>query len=153
LFYFPLSVNTSALKGVVKENELGGSPVANVGLSAPGANATKTDQDGQFTLIFPTKKPGETVLVSVSRAEYVVVNDIQLEQSLPADPDAKLLVILICQQSRREEMARRFYHLVSWEAIEASYRKKLQAASAEQIAQLQKEKDQARAVPTRWPNS
>ena len=69
----------------------------------------------------------------------------ELEQSLPADADAKLLVILIYQQSRREEMARRFYHLVSWEAIEASYRKRSQAASAEQIALLQKERDQARA--------
>ena len=106
---------------------------------------TPTDRYGQFTLIFPTKKPGETVLVSVSKADYVVVNDIQLEQSLPADPDVKLLVILICQQRTREEMARRFYHLVSWEAIEASYQKRSQAASAEQIAVLQKERDQARA--------
>ena len=34
---------------------------------------------------------------------------------------------------------------MSWEAIEASYRKRSQAASAEQIALLQKERDQARA--------
>ena len=145
LLYFPHSANASVLKGVVKENELGGSPFANVEISAPGASPTETDQNGQFTLIFPTKKPGETVLVSVGKAGYVVVNDIQLEQSLPADADAKLLVILIYQQSRREEMARRFYHLVSWEAIEASHRKRSQAASAEQIALLQKERDQARA--------
>jgi hypothetical protein len=145
LMYFPLSANASVLKGVVKENGPEGSPVANVAISAPGASPTKTDRYGQFTLIFPTKKPGETVLVSVSKADYVVVNDIQLEQSLPADPDVKLLVILICQQRRREEMARRFYHLVSWEAIEASYQKRSQAASAEQIAVLQKERDQARA--------
>ena len=111
LLYFPYSANASVLKGVVKENELGGSPFANVEISAPGASPTETDQNGQFTLIFPTKKPGETVLVSVGKAGYVVVNDIQLEQSLPADADAKLLVILIYQQSRREEMARRFYHL------------------------------------------
>ena len=122
LFYFPLSANASVLKGVVKENELGGSPMANVEISAPGANATKTGPDGQFILSFPEMKPGETVLVSVNKAGYVVVNDIQLEQSLPADPKAKLLVIFICRPSRREEMARRFNHLASWEAIEASYR-------------------------------
>jgi hypothetical protein len=67
LLYFPHSANASVLKGVVKENELGGSPFANVEISAPGASPTETDQNGQFTLIFPTKKPGETVLVSVSK--------------------------------------------------------------------------------------
>src|SRR6266852_2899469 len=148
LFSVPLSANEGVLKGVVKENELGGSTLANVAISAPGANPTKTGQYGEFALIFPSKKPGETVLVSVSKSDYVVVNDIQLEQPLPADPDAKPLVILICRQSRREEMARRFYHLVSWEAIDAIYQKRLkefQAASAERIALLQKERDQARA--------
>ena len=48
---------------MVKENKLGGSPLANVAISAPGANPTKTDQNGQFTLNFPDMKPGETVLV------------------------------------------------------------------------------------------
>jgi tetratricopeptide (TPR) repeat protein len=150
VFLFPtvLSANEGVLRGVVKENELGGSTVANVAISALGANPTKSGSYGEFTLIFPSKRPGETILVSVSKADYVVVNDIQLEQSLPADPDAKPLMILICQQSRREEMARRFYHLVSWEAIDANYQKRLkelQATSGEQIALLQKERDQARA--------
>src|SRR6266849_3510493 len=102
VFLFPtvLSANEGVLKGVVKENELGGSTMANVAISAPGANPTKSRQYGEFTLHFPNKKPGETVLVSVSKSDYVVVNDIQLEQSLLADPDAKPLVILVCQQSK-----------------------------------------------------
>jgi tetratricopeptide (TPR) repeat protein len=148
LFCTALCANAGTLKGVVKENELGGSTMANVAISAPGANPTKTGQYGEFTLNFPNKKAGESVLVSVSKADYVVVNDIQLEQLLPADPDVKPLVILICRQSSREEMARRFYRLVSWEAIEANYQKRLkelQAASAEQVALLQKERDQAKA--------
>ena len=93
-------------------------------------------------------QPGETVLVIVSKAGYVVVNDIQMEQRLPTDPNSRSFVILICQPSRREEMARRFYHLVSWEAIDANYQKRLkelQAATAEQIALLQNERDQARS--------
>lgn len=148
LFCFPLSANAGLLKGVVKENEPGGPTVANVDISAPGANPTKSDQHGEFTLIFPNKKPGDGVLVSVSKTDYVVVNDIQMEQTLPADPDAKPLVILICQQKRREEMARRFYHLITWEAIDAIYQKQQmesQAASGEQIAILKEERDQARA--------
>jgi len=134
-----LFANAGVLKGVVKENELGGSTVANVAISAPGANPTKTDQYGEFMLNFPSKKAGETVLLSVSKTGYVVVNDIQLEQVLPAEPRANPLVILICRQSRREEMARRFYRLVSDGAIEANYQKRLkelQAASGEQIAFL-----------------
>src|SRR5215469_14972219 len=91
------SADADVLKGVVKENELGGPTVANVPISAPGANPTKTDQFGQFTLVFPNKKAGESVTVSVTRIGYVVVNDIQLEEVwLPANPDAKPLIILIC---------------------------------------------------------
>jgi len=65
-----LPANEGVLKGVVKENELGGSTMANVAISALGANPTQTGQYGEFTLIFPTKKPGETVLVSVSKSDY-----------------------------------------------------------------------------------
>jgi tetratricopeptide (TPR) repeat protein len=143
-----LHVNAGVLKGVVRENELGGPVAANVAVSAPGANPTKTDQYGEFTLSFPSKKSGGTVLISITKPDYVVVNDIQLEQVLPADPDAKLLVILICPPGRREEMARRFYHLKSGEEIEARYQKRLnesQAASAEQTTLLQKERDKALA--------
>jgi tetratricopeptide (TPR) repeat protein len=148
LVYAALSANAGVLKGVVKENELAGSTMANVAISAPGANPTMSGQYGEFTLNFPHKKPGETVLLSITKSDFVVVNDIQLEQVLPADPDAKLLVILICPPGRREEMARRFYRLVGGKAIEAYYRKRLkelQAANTEQIALLQKERDQAKA--------
>ena len=148
LFYSPCCAHASVLKGVVKENKLGGPTVADVAISAAGANPTKSDPNGQFTLIFPDMQPGETVLVIVSKAGYVVVNDIQMEQRLPTDPNSRSFVILICQPSRREEMARRFYHLVSWEAIDANYQKRLkelQAATAEQIALLQNERDQARS--------
>src|SRR5258707_643475 len=108
-----LRADAGQLKGVVRENELGGPTVANVAISAFGANDTKTGEHGEFMLIFANKKPGKTVLVSVTRTGYVVVNDILLEQVLPDDPDAKPLVILICRQDKREEMARRFYRLIS----------------------------------------
>src|SRR5215469_2779370 len=103
----------SPLKGIVLENELGGPPAAGVAITASGANPFTTHNDGQFTLEFPDLRPGHLVRVSADKPGYVVVNDLQLEQTLPADPNARPLVLLICRPASREEMARRFFRLKS----------------------------------------
>jgi tetratricopeptide (TPR) repeat protein len=144
-----VSSAAAVLKGVVVENEVGGPPAPDVQITSTGANPTKTGYDGQFTLAFPQMKPGDAVRLAVAKAGYVVVNDVQLEQALPANPDAKPLLILICRQASREEMARRYYRLRSLEAIEANYQKRLselQSISSEAIARLQQERDQARSA-------
>jgi tetratricopeptide (TPR) repeat protein len=144
-----VSSAAAVLKGVVVENEVGGPPAPGVQITAAGANPTKTGDDGQFTLAFPRMKPGDPVRLDVAKAGYVVVNDVQLEQALPANPDAKPLLILICRRASREEMARRYYRLRSLEAIEASYQKRLselRSTSSEAIAHLQQERDQARSA-------
>lgn len=140
-----LPANAGELKGIVFENEVGGHPVAGVVISSPGANRTLTDGDGQFSLVFPQKKSGDTIHVTVKKAGYVVVNDLQLEQTLPTSSDEKLLKILICKPASREEMARRYYRLKSIEAIQANYQKLLKEneSNASRMAQLQKERDQA----------
>jgi hypothetical protein len=105
--------DAAVLKGVVVENEVGGPPAPNVEVTSTGANPKETRNDGQFTLDFPDKKPGAVVHVFVSKVGYVVVNDVQLEQMLPANADVKPLVILVCREANREEMKRRYYGLRS----------------------------------------
>ncbi len=113
-------VTGGVLKGIVKENEESGPPVFGVEISSPGANPTKTLNDGQFQLDFPNLKPGDKVRVVLRKANFVVVNDVQLDPALPSDPENQLLVILICRTEKREEMKRRFYRLKTFEGREAA---------------------------------
>lgn len=113
----------ATLKGRILENELGGSPMANVTVAAEGANPTATHESGQFSLEFPGRRPGDKVFLIVTLRGYVVVNDLQLELNLPSDASGNLLTLLLCAQDRREEMARRFYRLKLAEAIEKGYKK------------------------------
>src|SRR5262249_44282460 len=135
------------LRGVVLANEVGGSPMANVEVSAIGGNPNNNGVDGQFTFKFPNKNPGDTIFLTVRKEEYVVVNDIQLELTLPANADERLVTLLLCKVGDREEMARRFYRLRSVEAIEEAYRKKLEEAQktgAAEIAKVRQERDRAK---------
>src|SRR5437016_668607 len=139
----------AVLRGVVLSNELGGPPMGNIEVSALVGNTNNTDANGKFTFSFPNKKPCDTVRLIVRKEGYVVVNDIQLEWILPADPDERPLIILLCKEGDSEEMARRFYKLKNLEAIDETYKKKrqdVQNASAAELAKLRQERDQAKAL-------
>ncbi len=87
----------------------------------------------------------------VNQEGYVVVNDVQLDLPLPADPDARPLQIILCKEADREEMARRFYQLKSFEVVEETYQRRVkelevtQPATATTVSKLQQERDQAKA--------
>ena len=137
----------TGLRGVVLVNELGGPPMGNVEVSAVAGNPNNTGADGKFTFTFPNRNPGNTVRLIVRKERYVVVNDIQLELTLPSDPEERPAIILLCKEWDREEMARRFYRLKSLEAIDETYRKKFeeaQNASAAELARLRQQRDQAK---------
>ena len=143
----------ATFRGVVLANELGGPPVSNVRLDvSAGASPTVSDDNGKFTFEFPAKQPGEMVQLTVSKPGHVVVNDVQLRLALPKDPDAETLVILLCKEENREEMARRFYRLKSFEAIDTTYQQRLNELSesrksnAAELARLREEREQAKAV-------
>ena len=139
----------AVLRGVVLSNELGGPPMGNVEVSAIVGNPNNTGADGKFTFSFPNKKPGDMVRLIVRKEGYVVVNEIQLELTLPADPEERPMIIVLCKEGDREEMARRFYMLKSVEAIDETYKKKLQDAhnaSAAEVAKLRQEREQAKAL-------
>jgi hypothetical protein len=87
------AVQAARLQGLVLANEVGGPGLRDVGVDAVGANRTETDGSGKFSLEFPHRQPGEPVRLSVNAPGYEVVNDVQLEATLPADPEAKPLVL------------------------------------------------------------
>jgi hypothetical protein len=64
-----LPVNAATLKGVIRANEVGGQPMANVPVAADGANPTTSESFGKFTLEFPGKSPGDPVEVIVKRRD------------------------------------------------------------------------------------
>ncbi|MGA9578777.1 MAG: tetratricopeptide repeat protein, partial [Terrimicrobiaceae bacterium] len=123
--------------------------MTNVQVGAVGASPVVSDSLGMFTLEFPQKEPGGAVRLAVSKEGYEVVNDIQLELAAPDPAEAKILIVLLCKQGSREEMARRFYRLKSFEAIEATYKtalKELEArrqATAAALTELEKQRFEA----------
>jgi tetratricopeptide (TPR) repeat protein len=147
-----LRADAAALKGMICANEMRGEPMANVPVAADGANATTSDSFGKFTLEFPRKNPGDPVEVIPKWEGYLPVNDVQLQLELPARAEDKLLTIILCRESDREEMARRFYRLKSFDAVEETYRKRVkeledrQQGTAPALAKLQQERDQAKAI-------
>lgn len=147
------TLRAANLRGVILANEMGGAPLSNVEVSAvAGANASVTDDQGRFGLEFATRQPGDMVQLVVRKGGYVVINDFQLRMALPRDPDAEPVILLICKEDVREEQARRYYRLKSFEAIEAHYKKQLQElkargeATAAELVKLQQERNQAEAV-------
>ena len=106
-----VTVEAGTLKGVVLANQIGGTPVGKVPISAPGANPTETDSTGSFTLRFPNAQPGDVVQLVVSQPAYVVVNYIQLRPILPKNPESEVLIVLLCKEEHREEWTRQFYRL------------------------------------------
>src|SRR5580704_3940444 len=147
------TLKSATLKGVILANELSGSPIENVEVDATsGTNHTISDSSGKFTLEFPQRRAGDTVHIIVKKEGSVVVNDVQLQLALPTDADAAPLIVIVAKEADREEMARRFYRLKSFDAIEETYQKKVkeleeaQQATAAALTKLQQERDQAKAA-------
>jgi hypothetical protein len=95
----------AVLRGVVLANEVGGQPMGNVAVGILVGNTNNTDANGKFAFSFPDKGPGDTVRLIVHKEGYVVVNDIQLELTLPSNPEERPAVILLCKEGDREDMA------------------------------------------------
>ena len=134
LLFIAFPTQAAELQGVVLENEVNGRPAERIGVDAIGANRAETDSSGKFTLRFPAKRPGDPVRVIISKPGHVVVNDVQLETVLLANPDDKPLLVLVCRTSDREEMARRYFRLRVLDAIEDNYVRQLQKLEVEKAA-------------------
>jgi tetratricopeptide (TPR) repeat protein len=127
-----------------------------VSVDEAGANSTVSKDGGKFVFEFPEKKAGEVVHVRINKEGYVVVNDVQLEVTLPLNPDAKPLTIILCPEDEREKWAGQLYRAIIDKNTEEKYQQKLKALEekyqadeaklAAEKAALQKERDQLIAI-------
>jgi len=118
----------AVLKGVVLAEELGGPPAAGVEIDpTEGAKPVVADAGGAFTLVFPDKQAGDTVLLTVRSEGREVVNDFELEQVLVDEPQGSPVVLLLCQAGNRDEMRRRLVLLLVVKAIGEHYQRRLKA--------------------------
>jgi hypothetical protein len=143
----------ATLKGVIRENEVSGSPMADVPIPADGAGPTTSSSFGEFEFTFPEKNAGDITKLRPNKAGYVVVNDIELEGVvLPTNADAKNVLVILSIPTKREENAVPYYRLTGIQEIEADYEKKLKTlqdahqADAEAIFKLQKQRDENKAT-------
>jgi hypothetical protein len=107
-------IQGATIKGIVILNGEGGPGIVNVRITDSahtGGGPWASVSDGSFTLDYRNRVPGERVRLGVIKEGYVVVNWVQLDLALSKDPDANPLLIIICKEADREEMARRFYQL------------------------------------------
>lgn len=147
--------HAAVLTGVVVENHAGGPGMDNVPISvdeAGAGNSTTSKDGGKFTLNISDKRPGETVHVRVSESGYTVIDGVQPETVLPANPEANRLTIILCPEAEREIWAGLLYRVTSDKTIEGTYQEKLRSleqehrADAASLTQLQQERNQAKAA-------
>ena len=130
----------STIKGIILTNNTGGQPIPNVQISAiGGAGSASSLSNGTFVLEFPKKEPGERVQLIVQRTGMVVVNFHELGVTLPKDPDAAPLTLLLCKPAEREEMVRKYDQLDSVDTIERRYQKNLEDLQARHASEAAKE--------------
>ena len=153
-----MAIRTCLLKGLVIANEVGGSGMDNVPISVDegAVNSEITKDGGKFAFAFLDKQPGQTVYLRANKEGYVVVNDVQLEVVIPANPDAKLLTVILCPEDEREKWAAQLYRVIIDRGTEEKYQQKLKALEekyqadaatfAAEKGRLQQERDQARAT-------
>jgi hypothetical protein len=82
-----------------------------VAISAAGANATVSGDDGAFVLSFPQGYPGQDVRLIVNHPGWDAVNAILLDQRLPDDAGARPLEIILCRSDERKHWVAAFYRL------------------------------------------
>jgi hypothetical protein len=141
----------TGLKGLICANEIGGDPVAGAQVSAiSGANATTSKSNGTFTLWFD-KDPGETVELIVQQPGMVVVNDYQLKVTLPKQPDATPLFVVLCKPNDKDTCLMKLLRVNRFDKVDKDTQKKLEdlkarnKADSAALKQLEAERDQARA--------
>ena len=143
-----LPVRAATLHGVVLEKTRGGPPVANVQVSAIGANPATSHSNGTFVLDVPHKQPGDIVRLIVQKSGMVVVNDSQLEVVLPKDPERSPITLLLTAAPRSNPQPER--HRPERSESMDRYREQLQelqaryAETAETVRRIQADRPPTR---------
>ena len=114
--------------GLVREQNSGKKPLANVQLSFSGAVPTTSDASGKFTLVFSGKKAGDAVFYKeISKTGYELVNSRDLENIQLANTGGTLGVDIILAKAGSIEEAKKQYYEVSDKALLAGFNREKEA--------------------------
>ena len=113
IWSFNLSLGqNNILRGVVKLQNSGSQPLANVKMSAFGAGSVYSNDNGMFEMVFQNKKPGSSVTLLIHRDGYELINDRELENCvIRQDPDDLILVVM-AKQGERNKQALAYYNII-----------------------------------------
>ncbi len=134
------------LRGVVTEQNSGNKPLSQAQVKADFANATVTDNQGKFLLLFFKKPPGEDIALSIGYKDWVVVNADDLLARIPDNPDRQVLKLYMCPASRLDESRMNYYN-ISEKFIAGEYQTKISklnkqnADYAAKVKELESERD------------
>ncbi len=104
--------------------------------ASPAVTKATSDSEGVFRLVFPDKKPGDTVFLSITTRIYDLVNHPrELEVVLPENPGEKQVRLVVCKKGERDRNAIEYYE-ISTQYLTESY-ERLQKQLSREVEQLE----------------
>ena len=114
-----------ALRGMIKLQNSGSQPLADVSVSAFGANTVYSNPRGMFELIFAQKGPGASVSLIIEKEGFELINEREVENCvLRANPD-DILFVVMAKRGERDKQALRYYDIII-SNTQANFRRELQ---------------------------
>ena len=121
----------ASLNGLVKQREVDGLPEPYVQVIAEigEANSVKTNSAGKFSLEFPKEQPGNKVQLNCLKEGLEVVNRMDLEVILPADPK-DVVKLVMCPAAERDTCAVAYYRIALEKVFQQNYDARLKDIEA-----------------------
>ena len=122
---------------MLRENSPNGPALANVSVSAEGAQSLVSGVDGRFDLRFPSKAPGAQINLTLVKDGYVVIYPAMLHPILSSNTNGLRTTILMSKPRERKEKAWRYFRLEGEEAAERNFEeqdRQLEVTHAENVA-------------------
>ncbi len=126
LFLLSISISCYSqgkLLGNVYIQNSGWSPVEGIKINVDDFNGDYTKSLGEFTLNFPSLKPGDVVYASIGNNNiakdkngqvYELVNYTEIRAiTIPNDPEKQLINVIVCPKGSRHKAAVRYYNILN----------------------------------------
>ena len=115
---------STPLSGKVVEQGESNTPLANVQITAQGANNEVSKTNGSFALQYAQKKAGDDAALWAEKKDYLIINEQELHsQLIPKYPHEEVMIVM-CEQQTFAQNKAKFYGL-SEEALKKSYQNRV----------------------------
>ena len=126
--------NTPLSGKVVAQGE-SNTPLANVQITAQGANNEVSKTNGSFALQYAQKKAGDDAALWAEKKDYLIINEAELRsQLIPNDPKEEVWIVMCEQQTFAQNKAR--HYKLSEEMSVKSYQNILQSLEQQYAQKL-----------------